>query len=340
MPRTPRQRFPRIGATCAPRRLERGRTSFLVGGVTSPAGTVYLVGLSCTQQWCAGWSCLRFTADEFVVGSFISGPKASAVDEELGSFLIPSRRRVRFSRIQISGDGRRFSFDFASGDESGRIDGTITDDGHVALSARDGSGNIASGGKLMVQPLLRGEERARGLLYAAAEARDTESVRRLLKSGVGADQDRTKYGSAPLMAAAFKGHTDVMRQLLAAGADANAETYEGETPLDYACDGGRVEAASILLAAGASCRHLDYRGCSALYHAVAFGGSRQGTVGGGNLLLARLLIEHGAEVNTAVAPVRATPLHCAAFNGNRAVVELLIASGARIDASDKDGRTR
>lgn len=55
----------------------------------------------------------------------------------------------------------------------------------------------------------------------------------------------------PLHAAAFKGHTDICRLLLAHGADVHAADSGGHTPLHSAASQGHDDICQILLAAGA-----------------------------------------------------------------------------------------
>ena len=58
----------------------------------------------------------------------------------------------------------------------------------------------------------------------------------------------------------------------------------------------------------------------------------------GTLEQVRLLLAGGARVD-ATDPDRHTPLMWAAFNGHTPVVRLLLDSGARVDTKDKNGRT-
>ena len=69
----------------------------------------------------------------------------------------------------------------------------------------------------------------------------------------GATVDKaTRTGSTPLMWAASSGHTAVVRQLLALGADrslvATDGPFRGQTALDVAEARGKVEAAALLRA--------------------------------------------------------------------------------------------
>ena len=58
-------------------------------------------------------------------------------------------------------------------------------------------------------------------------------------------------GATPLYVAAQRGHLDVVRTLLEAGADANKASDGGHSPLYFAAQNGRVDVLSILLQGGA-----------------------------------------------------------------------------------------
>jgi ankyrin repeat protein len=61
--------------------------------------------------------------------------------------------------------------------------------------------------------------------------------------------------------------------------------------------------------------------------------------GKGNVSVARLLIQNGAEVNAKLSDNGFTSLHLAAGNGHEKVAELLIAKGADINAKSMYGET-
>jgi hypothetical protein len=71
--------------------------------------------------------------------------------------------------------------------------------------------------------------------------------------------DRT-VGWTPLFLASIKSTTDVVRELLAHGADPNTVTIYGKTPLIESSRSGWVEIVRALLAAGADKRHVANNG--------------------------------------------------------------------------------
>ncbi len=88
------------------------------------------------------------------------------------------------------------------------------------------------------------------LLNAAASG-DTQRVLRLLGEGHHANEEFPIVGTRPLTLAAAYGHTDIVRVLLEAGAEVNAEDFTGWTALHAGSFAGDVETVSLLLNRGA-----------------------------------------------------------------------------------------
>lgn len=103
-------------------------------------------------------------------------------------------------------------------------------------------------------------------LFTAAIDGDLDQVCALLEKGVAVDPRNNKeswplgmeWNITPLMCAAANGHVEVVRALLAGGANANAASDAnkvdggpGSTPLHHALSRGHVAAAEVLLDAGA-----------------------------------------------------------------------------------------
>ncbi len=78
-------------------------------------------------------------------------------------------------------------------------------------------------------------------------------------------------GSTPLVHAASKGHIEIVKTLLAAKADVNAENDSGDTALRYASINGYTEIVKILLAAGADINVVGTFGLTALKSALKNG---------------------------------------------------------------------
>ncbi len=86
-------------------------------------------------------------------------------------------------------------------------------------------------------------------LIEAAENRKTELVKLLIAAG--ADVNRAdKVGETPLNNAAYYGRTECVKLLIDAGADVNKADKFGETPLYKAEGRGHTECAELLRAAG------------------------------------------------------------------------------------------
>lgn len=64
-------------------------------------------------------------------------------------------------------------------------------------------------------------------------------------------------GGTPLHWASRKGHLEVVRELLAAGADTQAKNGVGKTPLHLASDGAHLEVFKELMVAGADIEEKD-----------------------------------------------------------------------------------
>lgn len=139
------------------------------------------------------------------------------------------------------------------------------------------------------------------------------------------------YGDTPLHKAAFYGHTDIVKLLLAAGADPNKSTNNdyvrdlggdygyypcyGNTPLHYAAKYGYTDVVKLLLAAGANHSTSNNYGDTPLHEAASKG--HTDTV--------KLLLAAGANPNTPNGN-GSTPLQHGC--GHTDIVKLLLAAGA------------
>ncbi len=97
------------------------------------------------------------------------------------------------------------------------------------------------------------------VLISASRNGQLSKVNRLLALGVAPSDDA-------LDAAAYHGQTSVVRSLLVAGANPNAENDIYETALAHACENGHIEIVKLMLAYGADpnwgCREMDPLTCA------------------------------------------------------------------------------
>jgi ankyrin repeat protein len=131
---------------------------------------------------------------------------------------------------------------------------------------------------------------------------------------------------------------DMVMVLLRRHADLEASDNEGARALHLAVkpsaetsDGeraARIGVQEALLAAGARVSATDASGATPLHWAAL----------NGDLEFARLLLEHGADVEAQARGEGMTPLHAAAAGGDVDLVELLLERGADAGARDRAGR--
>ncbi len=165
-------------------------------------------------------------------------------------------------------------------------------------------------------------------------------------------------GMTPLLFAARQGCLDSVKTLVKLGANVNLTTPDGISPVLSALINGHYDVAAALIEAGADPNLVDETGRGALYAAIDFN-----TMPASNrpapyvldnthtaLDVARMLIEHGADVNArlrTLPPYRAkldrgndmmlttgtTPMLRAAKAGDLAAMKLLLEHKARPEAS-------
>ena len=198
---------------------------------------------------------------------------------------------------------------------------------------------------------------ATALLWAA-QWNDLQAARLLIRNGADVNS-ANRTGATPLQLAAINGSAEMLELLLDAGADPNARvTITADTPLMLAARTGIPDAVEVLLDNGAQVNVREEWGrTTPLMWAVAEGHTR----------VAKLLLESGADVNARtvfvppdtargfegspprdrlkdeIGPIQhasgeLTAIHFAARDGYLDTAELLLDSGAEIDALTADGK--
>lgn len=155
-------------------------------------------------------------------------------------------------------------------------------------------------------------------LTDAAMRGDKDAVRSLvrLKADINAAYGD---GATPLHWAAYNDDLDMVKLLLASGANVKATTREGAiTPLFMACTNGNAAMIEALLKAGADAKSVKANGTTALMMAAA----------SGNVDAVRVLLDHGAEINAKESAIGQTALMFAAALNRAGVVKLLRERGA------------
>ena len=140
-------------------------------------------------------------------------------------------------------------------------------------------------------------------------------------------------GSSALLWAAEHGLERTVELSLAEGADCEATGRDIRRPID-------IPLGVSYYGRPISDFHFDERGRTITQPFISLT-PLQLAVGHQHELVARLLIEHGADVRKAypLRMAKCTPLHVASANGLTGTVQLLLDNGAKVEAKDEQGQT-
>lgn len=138
-------------------------------------------------------------------------------------------------------------------------------------------------------------------------------------------------GYTTLRIAIVMNHLNIVKILVKAGADVNKRSHTGGVPLHTAtfalkCDD---EIVKFLIAEGANVNASAGNGSTVLMNACIIG--RRETV--------KILVQAGADVNTAHPENGQTALHCAAYRGHSECAKILLDNGANLYARGNEGET-
>lgn len=169
--------------------------------------------------------------------------------------------------------------------------------------------------------------------FLGARFGDSRPVRAFLDAGGEIERQATNRESSSLagytllLAAIVGNHIEIVRVLLARGADLNRPGQSGHRPIDIAADDRRAPILELLLQRGASTgRSMQER--TPLWNAAAQD----------NPEAIKLLLRHGANPNE-LGTYDEPPLYRAALNGHVEAARLLLAGGANVNGTDDEGQT-
>jgi tankyrase len=106
-------------------------------------------------------------------------------------------------------------------------------------------------------------------IIKAAKRGDVPTLKTLLAQDKNLIEARDTDGSTPLHCATWKGHPEVVKALLTAGAEVNAinqNDHWGTTPLHAAAHANQAVIAQLLLDHGANPKARDHEGRTPLFH--------------------------------------------------------------------------
>jgi ankyrin repeat protein len=161
-------------------------------------------------------------------------------------------------------------------------------------------------------------------LAAAVKSGDRALVQSLLKQSERTEVNtRDAEGMTALNWAAYQDDLDLVKRLIAAGADVTTPNRGGGTPLHQACNFSDPALIDVLLKAGADANAVRDEGDTPLLIAAHVG----------NPEVAKLLLSHGAKVDTRDGWYGETPLMIAVAEDRAEFTKVLVDHGADVNTA-------
>ena len=149
----------------------------------------------------------------------------------------------------------------------------------------------------------------------------------VIQSSTSESVDKTAAEDSGLSRAVWTGDVETVKNLVAAGADANENDEDGNPYLHEAIWRGHLEVVQVLIDAGADVNAKDADGNPLLHEAIWRGHTE----------VARVLVDAGADVDAKDSDGNPL-LYSAIWRDHHEITEILADAGANVDARDSDGR--
>mgnify|MGYP003951823261 CR=1 FL=1 len=168
-----------------------------------------------------------------------------------------------------------------------------------------------------IADLIRENGGKHGTIHGAVASGNIEVVKEFLAAGADVNSKNDRGRATPLRIAASRGFKEIVELLIEKGADLNPVTVR-TTPLDMAND---PEIITILRKHGGKTRG-ELKAPELIWNAIEVG----------NIEAVKQYLANGVDVN-ARDENDSTPLHIAVWEGHKEIVELLISTGADVNAN-------
>ena len=170
------------------------------------------------------------------------------------------------------------------------------------------------------------------LLTKAVSTQDFNSIVRLLEKGVDVNAKNVRGDTALSLVMMFTPRPralEIVKLLIAYGADINTKSDSSDRPLAIACSENLDKVAELFLELGCDANVQSNDLYTPLHHAARHNNSR----------LVKTLLQYGANAEMKTFGGELTPLHIAAKSNSLHVPQLLVEHGVELEAKNSLGRT-